>query len=55
MKGFTNSEEKSQGEGLLVVPEADVPEFKQELQAYYEGADSKKIGDFLKSKCWMEF
>lgn len=38
--------------GLLVIPEKEVPEFKQLLVRYYEGKDQGEIRDFLKSRCW---
>ena len=40
--------------GLLVIPEKEVPEFKQLLVRYYEGKDQGEIRDFLKSRCWKE-
>lgn len=43
------------GQGFLVIPEAHVSEFKRLLVAYYEGADSKVITEFLKSNCWKTF
>ena len=38
--------------GLLVIPEKEVPEFKQLLVRYYEGKDQGEIRDFLKNRCW---
>ena len=43
------------GQGLLVIPEAHVSEFKKLLVMYYEGQDSKRITDFLKGNCWKRF
>ena len=43
------------GQGLLVIPEAHVSEFKKLLVMYYEGEDPKRITDFLKDKCWKRF
>ena len=40
--------------GLLVIPEKEVPEFKQLLVRYYEEKDQGEIRDFLKSRCWKE-
>ena len=40
----------SNGVGLLVIPEKDVPEFKQLLVAYYENVDSEGIKIFLRKK-----
>ena len=45
----------SHGQGFLVIPEVHVSEFKKLLIAYYEGEDSKKITDFLKTNCWKTF
>ena len=43
------------GEGLLVVPEEKVEEFKPLLVRYYEGNDEEKIIRFLKDECWRQF
>ena len=43
------------GEGLLVVPESKVEEFKPLLVRYYEGNDEERIFSFLKEKCWRRF
>ena len=45
----------SHGQGLLVVPESVVPEFKRLLVAYYEDRDSGEIKAFLREKCWRQF
>lgn len=37
--------------GLLVIPEANVPEFKRLLVRYYEDKDNGEIREFLKTKC----
>lgn len=52
---FANHYLIAQGEGLLVIPEKDVPEFKKLLVEYYEGAPLKMIGKFLREKCWKNF
>ena len=39
-------------DGLLVIPEKDVPEFKRLLVACYEDRDSGEIVEFMKDKCW---
>jgi prophage maintenance system killer protein len=52
---FANHYLISQGQGLIFIPEAEVPEFKRLLVAYYEGKDNGKISDFLKKKCWKNF
>lgn len=49
---FANHYLISHGQGLLVIPEKDVPEFKKLLVAYYEGEDINVIATFLKEKCW---
>ena len=43
------------GQGVLVIPEAHVPEFKRLLVSYYEGDGPGTITDFLKTKCWKRF
>lgn len=43
------------GQGFLVIPEAQVPEFKKLLVSYYEGATPDTITAFLKEKCWKSF
>ena len=45
----------SKGEGIMVVPEQYVSEFKKLLVKYYEGTDSIAIIDFLESRCWRKF
>ncbi len=50
---FANHYLISKGEGLIVIPEKEVSAFKQILIAYYEGK-SKKIHDFIKTKCWIK-
>lgn len=52
---FANHYLISRGEGLLVIPESAVPEFKRLLVAYYEDRDSGEIYRFMKSKCWRTF
>jgi prophage maintenance system killer protein len=42
----------SHGQGLLVIPENVVSDFKKLLVKYYEGEDLSVISDFLKAKCW---
>lgn len=49
---FTNHFMIGHGAGLLIIPKKDVAEFKQYLVKYYESADIKEIGTFLKEKCW---
>ena len=45
----------SQGAGMLIIPENEVPEFKRLLVAYYEDKDKSEIMDFMKSKCIKTF
>ena len=45
----------SHGQGLLVIPESVVPEFKRLLVAYYEDRDNGEITAFLREKCWRRF
>lgn len=46
----------SQGEGLLVIPEVNVPEFKRLLVAYYENEDKRlnEMTAFLKKHAWKQ-
>ena len=41
--------------GLLVIPEANVPEFKKLLVRYYEDKDTGEIKEFLKLTCHKYF
>jgi len=52
---FANHYLISQGGGLIVIPEKEVPEFKKILIAYYEGNDSSEIIAFMRTKCWKKF
>lgn len=52
---FANHYLISQGEGLIVIPEKEVPEFKRLLVEYYEGKDTTTIKTFMKEKCWRKF
>lgn len=52
---FANHYLISQGGGLLVIPEKDVPEFKSLLVAYYENRDNGETESFMKNKCWKQF
>ena len=51
---FANHYLIGQAAGLLVIPEKDVPEFKQLLVVYYEGRDNGEIVSFMKEKCWRK-
>lgn len=52
---FANHYLITKGQGLLVIPESHVPEFKHLLVAYYEGRDNDEIMEFMRSKCWRAF
>ena len=52
---FANHYMVQNGEGLLVVPESKVEEFKRLLVSYYEGRNEKKIIKFFKDECWRKF
>ena len=49
---FANHFLIAHGEGLLVIPAPDVPEFKKLLVTFYETNDATNITKFLKEKCW---
>lgn len=49
---FANHYLISHGGGFLVIPEKEVPEFKQLLVKYYEGEDIAVIAAFMKERCW---
>ena len=52
---FANHYMISKGQGLIVIPESHVPEFKRLLVAYYEDRDNGEIVEFMRSKCWRTF
>ena len=52
---FANHYMISKGQGLIVIPESHVPEFKRLLVAYYEDRDNGEIVKFMRSKCWRTF
>ena len=45
----------AKGQGMLVIPQEHVPEFKRLLVAYYEDRDGGETGEFLRTKCWRTF
>ena len=49
---FANHYLISHGGGFLVIPEKEVPKFKQLLVKFYEGEDISVITDFMKKCCW---
>lgn len=52
---FANHYLIGKGEGLLVIPEDRVNEFRTLLIAYYEGTDDERIRKFMKDVCWRRF
>ena len=52
---FANHYLISQGGGMLIIPEKDVPDFKMLLVAYYEDKDHGEIMQFMKNKCIKVF
>ena len=52
---FANHYLISQGAGMLIIPEKEVPEFKRLLVSYYEDKDNGEIMEFMKSKCIKTF
>ena len=52
---FANHYLIARGNGFLVIPEKEVPEFKKLLVKYYEGDPLEGIGAFLRKKCWKNF
>ena len=52
---FANHYLISHGGGILVIPEQNVPEFKQLLVLFYEGNDDGKIREFMKRVCIRKF
>ena len=51
---FANHYLISQGGGMLIIPEKEVPEFKKLLVAFYEDRDNSIFG-FMKEKCIKTF
>ena len=52
---FANHYIISQGAGMIIIPEKEVPEFKRLLVAYYEDKDTGEIMDFMKAGCIKTF
>ena len=52
---FANHYMISKGQGLIVIPESHVPEFRQLLVAYYEDRDQVEIAAFMRNVCWKTF
>ena len=52
---FANHYLISQGGGMVIIPEKEVPEFKRLLVSYYEDTDNGEIMSFMKEKCVRTF
>ena len=52
---FANHFMVRNGEGMLVVPESQVEEFKSLLISYYEGENIDRIKQFFLDVCWRKF
>ena len=52
---FANHYMISQGAGMIIIPEKEVPEFKRLLVAYYEDKDNGEMMEFMKAKCIKTF
>lgn len=52
---FANHYLIAHGEGFLVIPEKDVPEFKKLLIDFYEGEEIEVISNFMRERCWKSF
>ena len=49
---FANHYLISRGAGLLVIPEGDVPQFRELLVAYYDGQHEAEMMDFMQKKAY---
>ena len=49
---FANHYLIGKGEGLIVIPANDVPEFRKLLVSYYDNKDLTSIKTFMKAKSW---
>lgn len=52
---FANHYLIAHGEGFIVIPEKDVPEFKKLLVDFYEGGAIEVISSFMRERCWKRF
>ncbi|MCM1172028.1 MAG: Fic family protein [Clostridium sp.] len=52
---FANHYLIAHGEGFIVIPEKDVPEFKKLLVDFYEGKEIEVISNFMRERCWKRF
>lgn len=51
---FANHYLIAQGMGFLVIPEKDVPEFKELLVKFYEGETIEVLRQFMRERCWKK-
>lgn len=51
---FANQYLIGKAEGIIVIPNDKVDEFKRLLIEYYESGDGSKIFDYVKDVCWMK-
>lgn len=52
---FANHYLIAQGMGFLVIPEKDVPKFKELLVKFYEGESIEVLREFMRERCWKNF
>ena len=52
---FANHYLIAQGMGFLVIPEKDVPKFKELLVKFYEGESIEVLCEFMRERCWKNF
>jgi prophage maintenance system killer protein len=52
---FANHYLIAKGMGFLVIPEKDVPKFKELLVKFYEGETIESLRQFMKEYCWRNF
>lgn len=52
---FANHYLISQGKGMIIIPEKEVPDFKRLLVAYYEDVDNDATMHFMKERCIRTF
>ena len=52
---FANHYLIAKGMGFLVIPEKDVPKFKELLVKFYEGENIEVLRKFMKEHCWRNF
>lgn len=52
---FANHYLIAHGEGFIVIPEKEVPEFKKLLVDFYEGEAIEVISNFMRERCWKSF